>query len=324
MSKSKAVSNNFNNLISKIEKQSIEYENTFDELNKFFRNLDRMRRSMEETIDRTSDLYTKNLELYKRFDAVEQYINLRLDGILEEVKKILDTIIIDDFNKKVEKVFNGFEERTERALGLIEGNEGIITSVEKIRSFAKEADMRLSKMDEKNIELDEKNIELDKKNANIDNKLSEIDDRITIIQNRNTEMNEIKNNVDKATNNLITKTSDIEDKVEKRVIKYLNEMHEKYDLVMQDLGYSLEERIKNSVIEIKEAQYSITQKMRTTDEKTDNFMKLANELFKHFKEIKSKSNVVSKNKIDEMQEKIDTIYNELNDKINELKNIVNG
>jgi uncharacterized coiled-coil DUF342 family protein len=293
MSKSKAISSDVNNLFSKIEKQALEYEEAFNELNKFFRNADRTRRAIEELVEKCNGLYIKNLELYEKFNAVEQYINLRLEGMLEEVRKILDTVIVKDFNIRAEEVFKNFELRAEAALGLIEGKEGFITLVENVRSFAKEAD----------------------------SKLVELDNRIDEVKNKGVEMDSSKNKYDNMMIDLENKSMGIENKI----AGHFKEIQDKYNLMFNDLSFNLENRIKNAVVEVKETQISINQKVRTTDEKLNNFMVLSNELFKHIKELKEKSqsNIINKSRLDALQDKIDNIYHELNNKIIELKNIVN-
>ena len=268
MSKSKAVSSELNNLFSKIEKQADEYEKAFEDLNVFFREADRTRRAVEELLDRGNILYAKNLELYEKFDKIEQYINLRLAGILDEMKKMFDTVIAKDFKIKADETFNSFEKRAEDTLGLIAGKESVIELIDRIKEFAKEADEKL---------------------LELDNKLLALDSRIIELKSKNIEIDEVKKEYDEMKIELTNKIADIENNMENKIIGYFSKTSEKYNSMFEKLIFNSDERIKNAIIDIKETQISINQKVRTTEEKMNSFMMLSNELFKHIKELKEKT-----------------------------------
>ena len=275
MSKSKAVSSEFNNLLSKIETQANEYEKTFEILNEFIRNADRAQRAIEEATDRSNILYAKKLELYEKFSAVEQYIDLRLDKIIDEVKIILDTIIIEKFNKNAEKIFNDFQKQAESSLKMLEESEGIIAVMEKSSN-----------------EMNNKVTELDNKNLLLYDKLAELDNNFFDVQTKNAELDDMKKNFNEITKYSQDKITEFENKIENKIIHFFNETNDKYDSMFNNLIFNTEERIKNTILDVKEAQILINQKIRTIDEKMNSFAVLSNELFKHIKELKEKSNPV--------------------------------
>ena len=280
MQKSKAISLEINDLFDKIEKQAKDYEHAFEELNKFFRAANRTRRNVEELFNKNNNLYTKNLELYENLNTLKQYIDLRLEGMLEELKKILNVIIENDFSKKVDNVIDNFQDRAEQVLGLIKGKEGIIELIENIKNASKEIDERLLKIYDNSREIDNRIAELKDKNKEIDMIKEEYNKTIMTLENKHYMLEQ-----------------KLERKIEQKIDNYFNKLLKEYtnkfdnnETKIQNMSFNMEERIKKSVIELKDYQMTSNTKFRTVETKIDNFIELSNRLVEYIKYVIKEQN----------------------------------
>jgi len=275
MQKSKAISLEINNLFEKIEEQAKDYENAFVELNKFFRNADRTQRAVEELFDKNNNLYTKNLELFENLNALKQYIDLRIENMLDDLKELLYIIVENDFTKKVDDVINNFKQRAEQVLGLIEGKEGITELIKNIKNISNE---------------------IDEKILRIDNNTTEIDNRILNLKDKSKEIDFIKEEYHKTISSLENKhyilENRIEQKLENKIDTYFSKIAKEYTSIfddyetkIQNMSFNLEERIKKTIIELKDSQMATNSKIRTIETKIDTFIALSDRLVEYIKHI---------------------------------------
>ena len=271
MQKSKAISLEINDLFDKIEKQAKDYEYAFAELNIFFRTANRTQRTVEELFDKNNDLYTKNLELYENLNSLKQYIDLRLEGMLSELKQLLNITIENDFSKKIDDVINDFQIRAKQVLGLIEGKEGIVELIENIKNVSKEIDGKLLKIHDNTIE---------------------IDNRVSDLKDKNKEIDFIKDEYNKTILKIENKHYALEQELEQKIDNYFNKILKEYtnksynnETKIQNMSFNLDERIKKSLVELENSQLAANTKIKTIETKIENFIELYNNLIEYIKRI---------------------------------------
>ena len=274
--KSKAISPEVRGLFARIEKQADEYENAFDNLNKFFRDAERIRRENEELIIKHNDLVERNITLCQRLEKIETYINLRLQNVFQEIIKHLEVTVIKKINAKTNATLKDFEERAERAIGLIEGSTGIIQLAENLKELSKELEQKIFSVDERIAIIDNR----------IDGKFEELNQRDEELKKVNENFNFLKTQIEE----LLQETN-------QKISASINDSHQKletmFNNMFNDTSFNLENRIKNTIVEVKNSQIIINQKIRNTDDKIDNFTEIAKKLELHLRELKESTQEVA-------------------------------
>jgi len=292
--KSKALSPEVTGLFERIEKQADEYEKAFVELNKFHRDSERVRRESEELIIKHSELIERNIELCERLEKIENYVNLRLQNVQEEVMKYLEVAVVARINTKANQILNDFEQRAERAIGLIESSDGILQLSKNLKELSKDFEQKLFTVDEKTLTIDNK----------INSKVEELNQKSEVLNKSFESFNSLKNNIEKnvqeSEKKIIDATVDLQQKLE----KMFNEM-------FNNVSFNLENRIKSSIIEVKNSQTVINQKMRNSDTKLEAFIDIAKNLELHLGEIKDSTQTVDKQEFDKLKMQVEEINSAL-------------
>jgi hypothetical protein len=298
MEKSKAISPELSGLFSKIERQAEEYENAFNELNKFHRDAERLWRENEELMQKHNELFEKSIELYERLEKIESYINLRLKNVIEEIIKHLEVTVIDRNIAKTNEAIKDFEVKAEKAIGLIEGSDGIVKIVESVRLLAKELDQKVLDVDERIAMIDHK---IDSKVEDFNQKGEDLSKASESFHNLKTQIEELMN---ETSNKIATSIADIQQKSEAMFTAMFN-----------NVSFNLEQRIKDTIVEVKDSQTIINQKIRKTDTKIDSFVGIAQQLESHLKELKDTSGSSNKQMIEALKLRIEEINDNLTNKI---------
>jgi hypothetical protein len=294
MSQSKAISPEINGLFERIENQANEYEKAFNDLNKFQRDSDRIKRSNEELINRNTELLNKNTEILNRLDSIENYIALRLNNMYAEVLKHIEVTALESFKKSSEKVIDEFRNKAEDTIGLIQGSTGILELLEKMRNFS----------------------------VIVDKQLLVIDEKISALNNKDVELITARNDFDK----LKQKTEENLKDIKIQLDNAIKDNQNKLEISFNEAVYHLEERIKETIIALKNTHSTINQKLRLADDKISGFVEIAVQLEEHLKGLQqsSKNNNINKNAINEIKLRIEEVNSSLHHEIEELSTTINS
>jgi hypothetical protein len=294
MSKSNAISPEISGLFERIENQANEYEKAFNDLNKFQRDSDRIKRSNEELINRNTELLDKNTEILNRLDSIENYIALRLNNMYAEVVKHIEVTVLENFKKSSEKVVDEFKNKAEDAIGLIQGSTGIIELLERMKEFS----------------------------VIVDKQLLVIDEKIGLLNDKDAELIAARRDFDK----LKQKTEEHLKEIKLQLDNSLKANQNKLEISFNEAVYHLEERIKETIITLKNTHSTINQKLRLADDKISGFVEIAVQLEEHLKGLKqsSSNNNISKHTIDGIKLRIEEVNNSLHHEIEVLSATINS
>lgn len=148
MSSTKAIGPEFRGVFEKIENQADEYVKAFNEINKFLRDSDRIKRENQEVILKCEDLFQRNSVLCNKLEEIESYINKRMDEAVEEIIKYFEENFINEIIAKAEKVISGFEDDINRIIESVEGTHGLNELVAKLRETFQTVDEKITSLDE--------------------------------------------------------------------------------------------------------------------------------------------------------------------------------
>lgn len=288
MSQSRAISPEVRGIFERIENQADEYEKAFNELNKLYRDSDRLKRENEELLYSNNQLFERNNDICKKLENIEDYINLRLEYVFEEIVKYLESNIIDTFKVKTEMAIVDFENRASEAIGLIEGVTGIVTLLDKARNFADETDKKMLLIDEQIDKLKYSNKEFNDSHEDLNILKLQFEEAIL--------------------------------DVDHRIADAMKGLQGKIEVAFNELTFSLEERIKTTLVDVKNAQTVINQKIRVTDGKIDKFVDVSNKLELHLRELKLSTNTTNNKVLDNLKLRVEETYNKLNKEIEAINN----
>jgi hypothetical protein len=256
VAKSKAISPELNGLFTRIEKQAEEYEKAFIELNKFQRDSQRIIRENEELMVQLNELLVRNTALCNNLENIEAFINKRLEDVYNEALKYLDSTVVVSVTAKVDVILRDFQARADAAIGLIEGSDGVMQMLQNIRNLADELQMKVVVFDEKVAQLDAQFIELDRAKKDFLALENSLDERL----------NEFN----------------------RRITSSISESKIRYESDFNEITYRLEERIKQSIADIKQSQTAIYQKVHNADKRVAKFISIADQLEQHLSGITEK------------------------------------
>jgi DNA repair exonuclease SbcCD ATPase subunit len=288
MQKSKAITPEMSGIFERIEKQTEEYENAFNELNKFYRDLIRIQRENEELILKNQSLFEKNTELIERIEKVESfvenYIKLRLDKVVEDIIHHLEVNIIDDFKEKIDTVIEDFTHRAEQAIGMVEGSTGIVELLKKLRETSDTADKKVSDVDTKLKDVNKAN------------------DEILIIKEEFFDTRRQIKDLVEDTNKI---SSTLVKNMQAEFKNAINESNAKFKNAINESTQDAEEKLKNTVNKMKETQTNIIQRINHTEEKLEVFIGIANKLETHLKDFKKSGIDINRSLIEELKSKVE-------------------
>lgn len=140
---SRAVSPEVAALFNRIDQQAAEYEHAFESIEAFLRQAEHTNRQIEDTLAKNTELYNNCLELFNKLNALDDYINLRIEAIGKESREYLEMVVLADFNNKSGEMLQDFQNKTADALGIMEGASGITQFIEEIKEFSQQKDSKL-------------------------------------------------------------------------------------------------------------------------------------------------------------------------------------
>ena len=290
MQKSKAITPEMSGIFERIEKQTEEYENAFNELNKFYRDLIRIQRENEELILKNQSLFEKNTELIERIEKVESfvenYINLRLDKVVGDIIHHLEVNIIDDFKEKIDNVIEDFTHRAEQAIGMVEGSTGIVELLKKLRETSDTADKKVSDVDTKLKDVNKAN------------------DEILIMKEEFFDTRRQIKDLVEDTNKI---SSTLVKNMQSEFKNAINESNAEFKNAIKESTQDAEEKLKNTVNKMKETQTNIIQRINHTEEKLEVFIGIANKLETHLKDFKKSGIDINRSLIEELKSKVENM-----------------
>ena len=205
MSSTKAIGPEFRGVFEKIENQADEYVKAFNEINKFLRDSDRIKRENQEMILKCEDLYQRNSVLCNKLEEIESYIDKRMNEAVEEIIKYFEENIINEIIEKANKAISNFENDINRIVESVEGTYGLNELVAKLREVSQTVGEKIASLDgeKENLRKARQEITTDLKN--------EIK---TTIDKSNSQLKSLQQEID---NFFVTTTFNIEDKLKKEL-----------------------------------------------------------------------------------------------------------
>jgi predicted nucleic acid-binding Zn-ribbon protein len=291
MATSKTLNPQLVDLFNRIEQQADEYEATYNSLNKFAREAERIKRQVQDVVIKNDELYKRNSEICSKLESIENYIDMRLQSIYEDIKKYLEGTVIKDFQQKTDALIENFHQKADEALGLITGSEGILELIDKVKNTSKDLTDKMLIVDERIAQLSKQSEVLDKAKADFYTMGQTIDGRI----------------------------SELRDKM----VSAISDAHDKFDADFTNARFSLDDKVKNISLDIKNAQSQINQKVRKADDNINNFIKLAGELEEHLKGLQQAGNTpINKKMFDELRTRMESINSHFDNEIHELYSLI--
>lgn len=208
MSSTKAIGPEFRGVFEKIENQADEYVKAFNEINKFLRDSDRIKRENQEVILKCEDLFQRNSVLCNKLEEIESYIDKRMNEAVEEIIKYFEENFINEIIAKADKAISNFENDINRIIESVEGTHGLNELVAKLRETFQTVDEKITSLDEEKENLRKIREETQKATVELKNGIKILGDK------SNSQLKTLQQEID---NFFVTTTFNIEDKLKKEL-----------------------------------------------------------------------------------------------------------
>lgn len=224
------------------------------------------------------------------FQRIEQQAD-EYEKAFEELDKLKRET--ERINRENKELILEFKRQAEKAIGLIDGNMGIVALVNDMREVSN----------------------------TIDKKLEMIDNRITLLNISNRDTNAVKNDCDI----LKTDLENLLSNIEQRVKTLIAEVQSQYNTAHNNAVYNLETRTKDIIVDVKNTQTMINSKIRKADERIETFITIAEKLETTIATLQNTAaNTVSKEtlqqNINELRTYIENTYKQITNKLEEIEN----